>query len=127
MNPNWKIRMPIEASLIKPVVDAILGLVGTGRDVKLKHDAAKAVREAIRELLMADPNENEVEAKLAIAKAAGLISHDVVLADEMLRKVKATKRPAAARGVGKKSAKPPAHKAGKAAAKAPAKKPGRKT
>ena len=114
--------MPIQASLIKPVVDAILGLVGTGRDVKLKRDAAKAVREAIRELLLADPNENEIEAKLAIAKAAGLISHDVVLADEMLRKVKATARPAAVRGAGKKTAKPPAKKAGKATPRKPARK-----
>ena len=118
--------MPIEASLIKPVVDAILGLVGTGRDVKLKRDAAKAVREAIRELLLADPNENEVEAKLAIAKAAGLISHDVVLADEMLRRVKATSRPAAARGVGKKAVKAPAQKAARPVPKAPGRKPGKK-
>jgi hypothetical protein len=118
--------MPIEASLIKPVVDAILGLVGTGRDVKLKRDAAKAVREAIRELLLADPNENEVEAKLAIAKAAGLISHDVVLADEMLRRVKSTKRPAASRGVGKKTVKAPPQKTGKPPAKTHAKKPARK-
>jgi hypothetical protein len=80
--------MPIEAGYIKPVVDAILGLVKKGSNAKLQRDAAKAVREAIRELLLADPNENAVEAKLAIAKAAGLISHDVLLADEMLAKVK---------------------------------------
>jgi pantoate kinase len=84
--------MAIEAVFIKPVVDAILGLVKTGSNVKLQHDAAKAVREAIRELLLADPNENLVEAKIAIAKAAGLISQDVLLADEMLKKVKSNKR-----------------------------------
>lgn len=83
--------MPIEAGYIKPVVDAILGLVQKGTKAKLQKDAAKAVREAIRELLMADPNENAVEAKIAIAKAAGLISHDVLLADEMLEKVKSNK------------------------------------
>ncbi len=81
--------MPIEAVFVKPVVDAILGLLKKGSNVKLQRDAAKAIREAIRELLLADPNENEIEAKIAIAKAAGLISHDVVLADEMLKKVKA--------------------------------------
>jgi hypothetical protein len=84
--------MAIEAGFIKPVVDAILGLVRKGSDVKLQHDAAKAVREAIRELLLADPNENLVEAKIAIAKAAGLISQDVLLADEMLKKVKSNKK-----------------------------------
>ena len=84
--------MPIEAVFIKPVVDAILGLVKKGSDVKLQRDATKAIREAIRELLLADPNENEVEAKIAIAKAAGLISQDVLLADEMLKKVKTNKK-----------------------------------
>jgi pantoate kinase len=84
--------MAIEAVFIKPVVDAILGLVQKGSNAKLQHDAAKAVREAIRELLLADPNENLVETKLAIAKAAGLISQDVLLADEMLKKVKSNKK-----------------------------------
>jgi hypothetical protein len=83
--------MPIEASLVKPIVDAILGLARRGSHARLKHDAAKAVREAIRELLLADPNESEAEAKIAIAKAAGLISEDVLLADDMLRKVRAKK------------------------------------
>jgi len=83
--------MPIEASLLKPIVDAILGLARSGSHARLKHDAAKAVREAIRELLLADPNESEAEAKIAIAKAAGLISEDVLLADDMLRKVRAKK------------------------------------
>ncbi|MEO8000493.1 MAG: hypothetical protein ABI644_01355 [Arenimonas sp.] len=84
--------MTIEAGFIKPVVDAILGLAKKGSNVKLQHDAAKAIREAIRELLLADPNENEVEAKIAIAKAAGLISQDVLLADEMLKKVKSNQK-----------------------------------
>jgi len=81
----------IESSLLKPIVDAILGLARSGNNARLKRDAAKAVREAIRELLLADPNESEAEAKIAIAKAAGLISEDVLLADDMLRKVRAKK------------------------------------
>ena len=84
--------MAIEAGYIKPVVDAILGLVKRGSNAKLQRDAAKAVREAIRELLLADPNENAVEAKIAIAKAAGLTSHEVLLADEMLEKVKSNRK-----------------------------------
>jgi len=81
--------MPIEASLLKPIVDAILGLARAGSHARLKRDAARSVREAIRELLLADPNESEAEAKIAIAKAAGLINEDVLLADDMLRKVRA--------------------------------------
>jgi len=95
--------MPIEAGYIKPVVDAILGLVQKGTKAKLQKDAAKAVREAIRELLMADPNENAVQAKIAIAKAAGLISHDVLLADEMLEKVKSNKTKLPAKASTKKT------------------------
>ena len=83
--------MPIETSLLKPIVDAILGLARAGNNARLKRDAAHAVREAIRELLQVDPNESEIEAKIAIAKAAGLISEDVLLADDMLRKVRAKK------------------------------------
>jgi hypothetical protein len=81
--------MAIEAGLIKPVVDAILGLVQGGRRVKLKRDAEKALQEAIRELLAANPNHSQVEAKIAVAKAAGIISQDLIVADDMLSKVKA--------------------------------------
>ncbi|MEO6172645.1 MAG: hypothetical protein ABIP02_05960 [Arenimonas sp.] len=95
--------MPIEAGYIKPVVDAILGLVRKGSNAKLQRDAIKAVREAIRELLLADPNENAIEAKIAIAKAAGLISHDVLLADEMLEKVKSNKKKLPSKASTKKS------------------------
>ena len=93
----------IEASLLKPIVDAILGLARSGNNARLKHDAAKAVREAIRELLLVDPNEGEAEAKIAVAKAAGLISEDVLLADDMLRKVRAGKKSPLSR-IGKKRA-----------------------
>ncbi len=95
--------MLIEAALLKPIVDAILGLARSGNDARLKRDAAKAVREAIRELLLADPNESEAEAKIAIAKAAGLISEDVLLADDMLRKVRAGRKSTPSR-IGKKRA-----------------------
>ena len=82
--------MPIEAALIKPVVDALMGLFRQGEHIKLKHNAEAALREAIRELLLADPNENRAEARIAIAKAAGIISEDVALAEDMLKKHRAT-------------------------------------
>ncbi len=78
--------MSIEAALIKPVVDALMGLFRQGHDLQLKHNAEAALREAIRELLLANPDENKAAARIAIAKAAGILSEDVVLAEDMLRK-----------------------------------------
>ncbi len=117
--------MLIEASLLKPIVDAILGLARSGNNARLKRDAAKAVREAIRELLLADPNDSEAEAKIAIAKAAGLISEDVLLADDMLRKVRAAKKTSLGRVNRTRtretsSNEPPSKTAKKTAAKHPA-------
>ncbi|MEO6264388.1 MAG: hypothetical protein ABIO58_05460 [Luteimonas sp.] len=83
--------MPIEAALIKPVVDALMGLFRQGKDLQLKHNAEAALREAIRELLLANPDENKAAARIAIAKAAGILSEDVVLAEDMLEKHRATK------------------------------------
>jgi len=78
--------MPIEATLIKPVVDALMGLFRQGDHVRLKRNAEAALREAIRELLLANPDENKAAARIAIAKAAGILSEDVMLAEDMLRK-----------------------------------------
>ena len=123
--------MPIEAALVKPVVDALLALFRRGESLHLKHDAEAALREAIRELLLANPDENKAEARIAIARAAGILSEDVVLAEDMLKKHRATKGRTtgkAATGRKRKPAKTetkPAAKAdakpdGKAAAKKPA-------
>jgi len=97
--------MAIEAALIRPVVDAIMRVLERRKHAHLKQNAEKAIREAIRELLLADPNENEVKAKLAIAKAAGLISSEVLLAKQMLQKVKASKKPARKKASKKKAAR----------------------
>lgn len=83
--------MPIEAALIKPVVDALMGLFRQGEHLQLKRNAEAALREAIRELLLANPDENKAAARIAIAKAAGILSEDVVLAEDMLQKHRATK------------------------------------
>ena len=88
--------MAIEAALIKPVVDALLALFRESSDLQLKRSAERALREAIRELLQANPDENRAQARIAIAKAAGLLSEDVVLAEGMLEKHRATR--AATRG-----------------------------
>ena len=83
--------MPIEAALIKPVVDALMALLQRGEKATLKRNAEAALREAIRELLLANPDENKAQARIAIAKAAGLLSEDVLLAEDMLQKHRATK------------------------------------
>ena len=83
--------MAIEAALIKPVVDALLALFRESNDLKLKRDAEKALREAIRELLQANADENRAEARIAIARAAGILSEDIVLAEDMLKKHRATR------------------------------------
>ena len=113
--------MPIESALIKPVVDALMALLQRGEKANLKRNAEAALREAIRELLLANPDENKAEARIAIAKAAGILSEDVVLAEDMLEKHRATRskttgkaatgrkrKPAAARPDDKPAAKRPA-------------------
>ena len=121
--------MVIEAALIKPVVDALLALFRQGNDIQLKRNAETALREAIRELLQANPDENRAEARIAIAKAAGILSEDIVLAEDMLEKHRATKARTTGKGATGRKRKPATVKseddadAGKPAArKAPAKK-----
>jgi hypothetical protein len=111
--------MPIEAALIKPVVDAVLALIKGGRGVVSRATAEKALQEALIELWKIDPNETEVEARIAIAKAAGIISSDLVHAEQRLSKVKAARKTA--------GAKKTAAKAAAAAKKTAAKKTAAKT
>jgi hypothetical protein len=120
--------MPIEAALIKPVVDALMGLFRQGQHLQLQHNAEAALREAIRELLLANPDENKAAARIAVAKAAGILSEDVVLAEDMLRRHRDTRtrtrgktgssRKRGARTTGAEAAEPTPAKP-----KAPAKKP----
>jgi hypothetical protein len=122
--------MPIEAALIKPVVDALLALFRQGSDIQLKRNAEAALREAIRELLMANPDENRAAARIAIARAAGILTEDIVLAEDMLQKHRATRARTAGKSATGRKRKPAAATADvtdkpsparKAAAKAPAK------
>lgn len=103
--------MPIEAALIKPVVDALMALFRQSEHVQLQRNAEAALREAIRELLLANPDENKAAARIAIAKAAGILSEDVVLAEDMLQKHRATKASTRGKGTSHKARKPTAAKA----------------
>lgn len=100
--------MPIEAALIKPVVDALMALLQRGEKATLKRNADAALREAIRELLLANPDENKAQARIAIAKAAGLLSEDVLLAEDMLQKHRATKTKTAGKAGSRRRRKPAA-------------------
>ena len=98
--------MPIESALIKPVVDALMSLLQRGEKANLKRSAESALREAIRELLQANPDENKAQARIAIAKAAGILSEDVVLAEDMLQKHRATKVKTAGKAASGRKRKP---------------------
>ena len=98
--------MPIEAALIKPVVDALMALFRQGEHVQLQRHAEAALREAIRELLLANPDENKAAARIAIARAAGILSEDIVLAEDMLEKHRATKAKTRGKGTSHKPRKP---------------------
>ena len=115
--------MAIESALIKPVVDALMALFRESNDIKLKRNAEAAVRDAIRELLLANPDENKAQARIAIAKAAGILSEDIVLAEDMLQKHRATKAKTAGKSSTGRKRKPAtptgAAKPAKKAAKAP--------
>src|SRR5690606_17174623 len=121
--------MPIEAALVKPVVDVLLDLFRQGDNLRLKRNAEAALREAIRELLLASPDDNKAEARIAIAKAAGILSEDVVLAEDMLKQTRAAqartrgkaptgrkRKPAADEAPAKQATRPAAKKATKKAA-----------
>ena len=112
--------MAIESALIKPVVDAIMALLRRGENVQLHRNAEKAVREAIRELLLATPDENKAAARIAIAKAAGILSEDVVLAEDMLKKTRAAKAKTSGKTATGRKRKPAPSKHDE---KAPVKKP----
>ena len=121
--------MPIESALIKPVVDALMALLQRGEKANLKRHAEVAVREAIRELLLANPDENKAQARIAIAKAAGILSEDVVLAEDMLQKHRATKAKTVRKTASGRKRKPAATPAATPAARKPAskRKPAAKT
>ncbi|HRN62740.1 MAG TPA: hypothetical protein PLI48_08560 [Gammaproteobacteria bacterium] len=118
--------MAIETALIKPVVDALMALFRESSDLKLKRNAEKALREAIRELLQANPDENKAQARIAIAKAAGILSEDIVLAEDMLEKHRATKARTSGKAATGRKRKAPAAAVDKPAAKKAAKKATRK-
>ena len=103
--------MAIE-SLAKPVVDALLKALDRAKDARLRANSRTALGEAISELIRISPDLNKAAAKIAIARAAGILDQDLFTAERMLKKIKkaakkakAPKRKPAARRV-KNNSKP---------------------
>ncbi len=82
--------------LAKPVVDALLKALDRAKDANLRANARTAIAEAISELIRISPDLSKAEAKIAIARAAGILDQDLFTAERMLKKVKkaARKKPA---------------------------------
>lgn len=83
--------MPIDL-IAKPVIDALMRALDRARDASLKKDARKAVAEAISELIRLNPDVNKAQARIAVARAAGILDEDLFTAESMLRKVKKAAR-----------------------------------
>ena len=86
--------MPFE-SLAKPVIDALMKALDRAKDAHLKDNARKAIAEAISELIRIHPDVGKAEARIAIAKAAGILDQDLFTAERMLKKVKKAARKSA--------------------------------
>lgn len=84
--------MAIETTLIQPVVDAILRLLKLSAQTHVSRTTERRVQEAIRELLRANPDEDKAEAALLAARAARLLSPDVLLAERMLKQVRSARK-----------------------------------
>src|SRR5579859_1934336 len=90
--------------LAKPVVDALLKAFDRARDTHLRASARKAIGEAISELIRINPDLSKAQAKIAIARAAGILDQDLFTAERMLKKVSKATRKAAKAGAAKKPA-----------------------
>jgi hypothetical protein len=88
----------------KPVVDALLKALDRAKDAHLRASARKAIGEAISELIRISPDLSKAEAKIAIARAAGILDQDLFTAERMLKKVKKANRKAATPGQAKNPA-----------------------
>jgi hypothetical protein len=83
--------VPIDI-LAKPVVDALLKAFDRAQDARLRGSARKALGEAISELIRLDPDVGKAEAKIAVARAAGILDQDLFTAERMLKKVRKAER-----------------------------------
>jgi hypothetical protein len=90
--------------LAKPVVEALLRAFDRAKDAHLRANARKAIGEAISELIRLSPDLSKAQAKIAVARAAGILDEDLFTAERMLKKVKKANRKAARPSPAKKPA-----------------------
>jgi len=90
--------------LAKPVVDALLKAFDRAKDAHLRASARKAIGEAISELIRINPDLSKAQAKIAVARAAGILDQDLFTAERMLKKVRKATRKAAKDGEAKEPA-----------------------
>jgi len=81
----------LRPSLFKPVVDVVFARFQRRRKRRMRHRGEAALREAIRELLLAQPDERRVESKIALARALGAHARDTALAEAMLTRHRETR------------------------------------
>ena len=101
-----------EGAGLKVVIDGLVALFGRSNKKKLTAKGKKALEEAMQELLLAPSDLRSAEAKIRIAKAAGILNEDVELAEEWVAKHKAgaKKKVAKKKAAKKKAAKKKAAK-----------------
>ena len=87
---------------LKAVIDGLVGLFNRSRNKRVTAKGKHALGEAMRELLMIRADVRSAEAKVRIAKAAGIIE-DVELAEDWVAKHKAaSNKPIARKPIAKK-------------------------
>lgn len=80
----------LRTTLLKPVVAALFARLHQRRRCRMRRSAEQAMREAIRELLLFQPDERRVESRLAQARTSGVPASDIRLAETMLARHRET-------------------------------------
>lgn len=75
-------------ALARPVIDALMKALDRAGEARLKKHARQAVAEAIVELIRINPDLDKARARIAVARAAGILDQELFTAERMLKSVK---------------------------------------
>lgn len=89
-------------ALARPVIDALMKALDRARDARLKKHARQAVADAIVELIRINPDLDKARARIAVARAAGILDQDLFTAERMLKSVKKANKAKKAAGAAPK-------------------------
>lgn len=81
-----------ESLILKSISDAVILAWKNRKQKKVETAMAKEMSEAIRQCLLAQPDEAVIEAAIARANAAGLSSVDLILAQKKFAKIQSFQR-----------------------------------